>query len=134
MDLHTGDWIFTGNRDYAGVTGTALIAQRIHTRLVIERGSFIYDRTGELGSHLRSLLSMPVPKGKVLAEGIIREALEPMRDIIVSEIVLQDVTDDPDIPPTSIKAIIFWAPAPDIGGGFIDVATPVTINLNLGVV
>lgn len=86
QDLQTGDWLFDSRRDLQSVEAEYLIQQRVHVRLMVERGEFIYDRTGTLGSRLRSLLSMGVTRGGPGLEQLIREALEPMDDIAVSQI------------------------------------------------
>lgn len=84
QDLQTGDLVWDAKRDMLGAEGLGLIQQRIHRRLVIGRGEFIYDRSGQLGSRLRSLLNMGVPAASGGLAMLIREALTPMTDIIVT--------------------------------------------------
>lgn len=60
---------------------------------MVERGEFIYDRSGVLGSRLRSILGMGLPRGGPALEMLIREALEPMDDIAVSGISIYTFND-----------------------------------------
>lgn len=86
QDLETGDWLFDSRRDLQSVEAENLVQQRIHVRLMVERGEFIYDNSGALGSRLRSVLGMGLPRGGPALEMLIREALEPMDDISISDI------------------------------------------------
>jgi hypothetical protein len=86
QNLQTGDWQFDSRRDLQSVEAENLVQQRIHVRLTVDRGQFIYDRTGQLGSRLRSILDMGVPRGGPALEMLIREALDAMDDISVTNI------------------------------------------------
>lgn len=86
QDLKTGDWSFDARRDILGVEAQALVQQRIHVRLMIERGEFMYDSTGTLGSRLRTVLAMNIGQGFSATEQLIREALQPMEDIAIKSI------------------------------------------------
>ena len=93
-DSQTGDWWFSGNMDYSGVTGDMLIQQRVSINLKIPRGSFVYDSAKTLGSRLYDLLQSDFERGLRDAPDIIREALEGMDDISIDEIQVVP-TDDP---------------------------------------
>ena len=81
MDGETRDWVFSASRDYAHVDGIDLVKQRVMTRLFIERGTFIYDLTGDLGSRAWELLKFPHWKSEEQMNIIVHEALAPMDDI-----------------------------------------------------
>lgn len=92
IDLKTGDLVWTGINDFGSRDGDALDKQRIHVRLFIERGEFIYDPTnGALGSRLLDILRLPRQRALVEAELYVREALEPMDDIEVSSVGVEEV-------------------------------------------
>lgn len=86
QDLQTGDFVWDSKRDLLGAEGLGLIQQRIHRRLMIGRGEFLYDRSGQLGSRIRSLLNMGIPAASGGLEMLIREALTPMTDILVTTV------------------------------------------------
>lgn len=110
MNLATGDWEFNGLRDLAGVEAEQLIQQRVHVRLKVIRGTFMYDRTGTLGSRLVNLLNLDVPHGVEQIESIIREALAPMQDITITGITVNYAGDKsqnhPVLDPRMVKATI----------------------------
>lgn len=81
VDPTTGDFMFGPTRDLIGVTGSALIEQRILTRAKIPRGSFRYDDTGTLGSNLNKISSSPLERQLREAPALLGEALEPMTDV-----------------------------------------------------
>jgi hypothetical protein len=116
----TGDWQFSGNQDYSGVTGEMLIQQRVAINLKIPRGSFVYDDTKSLGSRLYDLLHTDYERGLRDAPEMVREALESMEDIQIEEIqVVPDIVD-----PRQIRVRIKYHPlvpldfttAPEEGG------------------
>lgn len=86
MDGETRDWVFSASRDYANVDGMDLVRQRVMTRLFIERGTFIYDVHGDLGSRAWELLRFPHWKSEEQMNITIQEALAPMDDVEVAEI------------------------------------------------
>ena len=86
--------MFSGDRDYSGVTGEILIQQRVSINLKIPRGSFVYDTDKSLGSRLYDLLKTDFDRGLRDAPDIVREALDGMADISIDEIqVLPDAVD-----------------------------------------
>jgi hypothetical protein len=92
VDLVTGDLVWTGVNDFAARDGSALDKQRIHVRLFIERGEFIYDPTnGALGSRLLDILRLPRQRALNEADLYVREALEPMDDIEVVNVAVEEV-------------------------------------------
>lgn len=58
--------------------------QSLMIRLVVERGSFIYDET--LGSRIRLLLREKPSRVNKMADVYVREALEPEEDIEVTRV------------------------------------------------
>jgi hypothetical protein len=112
QDLATGDLVWDSKRDLAGADGFGLIQQRIHRRLMVERGEYLYDTTGTLGSRLRSLLTMGVPLASGGIEQIIRDALSPMPDVRVTNIEIYTYGDGSGMvtSPTNILAVITYEP------------------------
>lgn len=115
LDLSTGDLVWNSIRDLAGVEAENLIQQRIHTRLVIVRGSFIYDRTGTLGSRLTTMLASGVPQTDSSLKMLIQEALQPMDDINITDIEVftyndgSGVVTDPTVIAASISYDVVYA-------------------------
>ena len=58
--------------------------QSLVIRLVVERGSFIYDET--LGSRIRLLLREKPSRVNRMADVYVREALEPEEDIEITKV------------------------------------------------
>jgi hypothetical protein len=83
-----GDLILAGNRDLAGVSGTDLINQRIVIRLTIQRGAWIFDTNGTLGSFLFRLLGQS-PQSALETDSYVREALRGMTDISVEDVTVE---------------------------------------------
>ena len=79
------DLIFSANRDLQYVDGVALVNQRIITRLQIIRGTWLFDDSATLGSRLDLVLAEDQVQGPPNIEGLVREALEPIRDEIEIE-------------------------------------------------
>lgn len=101
IDLVTGDLVWTGINDFASRDGSALDKQRIHARLFIERGEFIYDPTnGALGSRLLDILRLPRQRALNEADLYVREALEPMDDIEVVNVNVEEVVAPVVLPQT----------------------------------
>jgi hypothetical protein len=88
LDRATGDWLFSANMDLKPVSGDELIGQRIKIRTVIPRGTFVYDENRTLGSRLYEAMRMPSNRAMDETPAIIEEALEPMRDIAVQQILI----------------------------------------------
>jgi len=86
LDPESGDFVFNGSRDLAPVVGDAILRQRISTRLKVDYGSFIYEPA--LGSRLRGILGSGVPRTENNIRSLIMDALEPMDDIIVTDVVI----------------------------------------------
>lgn len=82
QDLTTGDLAWNTNLDLAPVVGEAILAQRIATRIKVDYGSYVFDRT--LGSRLRSILNLGVPYTPQNVQMLIYDALQTMNDIVVT--------------------------------------------------
>jgi hypothetical protein len=82
-----GDLLFASNRDLDYVDGIELINQRIITRLRMLRGSWLFDEAGTLGSRLDLVLSEDMPEAEGDIDGLVREALDPIRN----EIQIRDI-------------------------------------------
>lgn len=95
IDPNTRDLVISPRSDLSLRTGTEVVKQRITTRLRIPAGEWALDPTdGLLGSHMKTLLRMPVFQIVTDAPRVIREALEPMEDIIVHDVsVVPDAKD-----------------------------------------
>lgn len=81
-----GDLIFSGNRDFAGVSGTDLIEQRMRLRMKVKRGTWVYDDTQTLGSQFYTLIGQSADQIHTQIETLAREALRPMADIIIDSV------------------------------------------------
>ena len=93
IDFKTGDLKWNSLRDLASAEGNGLIQQRMHVRLMIWRGGFMYDTTRTLGSRLYTLLDLGVPQSAASIEMVIREALADMDDITITSIVVNTYAD-----------------------------------------
>lgn len=84
----TGDWVFAANADFQGVSGLDVVQQRILTRLRMVRGWELDPTNGTLGSRLTADLRLP--RGRAVRELplAVREALAPMDDISVQDVVV----------------------------------------------
>jgi hypothetical protein len=85
----SGDLVFAANRDLLGVSGFALYEQRIRTRLKIERGSWVFDVNGTLGSRISGLLRRGSSQAMTEITAYVHEALDSMDDITVSNISIE---------------------------------------------
>lgn len=81
-----GDLIIAGNRDLLGVSGTALIEQRIRVRLRMMRGQWQYDPSGNLGSQLFTLAGKSPEIVQSHAPAYVREALRDMEEIQIDDV------------------------------------------------
>jgi hypothetical protein len=86
------DLVVTGSRDLAGIDGDDLIAQRIKTRLRIERASWVLDDVGSLGSDIHQYFGSPSDKFIQVLPTLIRQALAEMDDIEIVDIVVTPQT------------------------------------------
>jgi hypothetical protein len=89
-----GDLILTAHRDIAGITGVALIEQRMKLRLRLNRGSWIYDATQTLGSQLYTLVGSPSGDAVSYVDAHVREALRDMEEISVEEVQVAQTEKD----------------------------------------
>jgi hypothetical protein len=89
-----GDLVFAANRDLQVVTGPDLIKQRIMVRLFIQK-PWDYDPTGgTLGSRLYDVTHYQRRRALSYVELIVREALEPMNEIRVTDVVIKETDDE----------------------------------------
>ena len=93
IDYATGDLQLSPTGDFDARTGAGVTRQRIHARLKIIRGIWHLDPTnGQIGSHLNQVQRMPMQQAAAQAELFAREALEPLEDVSIEDIVVE-VTD-----------------------------------------
>lgn len=78
-----GDVILAANRDLLGVSGTALVEQRIRLRLKLHRGEWVYDESDTLGSQLYRLNGLPPGEAAKYVDAYVREALRDMTEISI---------------------------------------------------
>lgn len=87
IDPNTRDLVISPRSDFSLRTGTEVVKQRILTRLRIPAGEWHLDPTrGTLGSRMKDLMRMPAFQVVTDAPRVIREALEPMEDLIVHDV------------------------------------------------
>lgn len=77
--IENGDLVRKGLGDLQMVEDLEAKKQSMVIRLVVERGSFIYDE--ELGSRLRLLLREKPSNIPRMADAYVREALKPEEDV-----------------------------------------------------
>lgn len=83
---NNGDLIFTSHRDLAGISGSALIEQRIRLRLRLHRGQWIFDANATLGSQLFTLSGKRPEDAQKYVQAYVREALRDMAEISVEDV------------------------------------------------
>lgn len=87
IDLNSGDLLIAPNNDAEIRSGQDLVNQRIRVRLKIWRGQWTLDPTnGTLGSGLRDALRLPMNMALQAIPLLVREALTPMEDILVTDV------------------------------------------------
>lgn len=87
IDLESCDLMFGPHTDLLGASGDVVTRQRILARCKIPRGSWVYDETGTLGSRLYQISGHPTGQQLSQSPSLVQEALEPMQDIRVGQIV-----------------------------------------------
>lgn len=90
----SGDLIFSGNRDIQGVSGMALIEQRMRTRLRLLRGQWQFDPEGRLGSRLYTLTGKAPDLAAQQAPMFVREALRDMEEIEIDDVLIDTTSRD----------------------------------------
>lgn len=88
-----GDLIFAANRDLQGVSGIALIEQRMRLRLRMMRGQWQFDPEGTLGSRLYTLPGKSPEEASAQAQMYVREALREMDEIQVDGVTTSTTKD-----------------------------------------
>jgi len=105
------DVIVNASRDLAGISGDALINQRIKTRLKIERGSWLLDDNGTLGSMIFAYFGDPMERFEDRLPDVVRQALENMTEIQIDNI---DVSQNGS---WQVLVEIAWSYLPEFDGG-----------------
>lgn len=101
IDNNSGDLMFAPNQDLATKQGIATIEQRIRVRLRTIQGT--WDLDPDLGSRVLDATRMPVWRALDEIPLVVKEALEPMDDIIVSDVVCAQDSDRPQTIGITIK-------------------------------
>lgn len=126
IDYTTGDLIMAPNHDILGRTGPDVYEQRIRIRLKIKKETWISDPTdGELGSNLLDLARVSAARAAGEMEQYVREAIEPMDDIILGDI---DAQIDPENPRAVMVSISYQ---PRLDEGEEDAGTMQSISLTI---
>jgi len=92
LALANGDLVVSGAGDFAGISGTDLLEQRISIRCRLHRNEWIYDVSGTLGSQLFKLVGASQAEAVKAASVYVQEALRPMASdisIVKVETVVQ---------------------------------------------
>lgn len=112
FDFKVGDLAVAPNKDLDRKTGADLVEQRIRVRLKIIQGSWLLDPTGgSLGSRLVDALRLPMFRATTEIPLMVQEALEPMDDISVTNVVVTPDEDDS----SSVSLAIYYTILDDSG-------------------
>lgn len=112
FDFKVGDLAIAPNKDLDRKTGADLVEQRIRVRLKIIQGSWLLDPTGgSLGSRLTDALRLPMFRATTEIPLMVQEALEPMDDISVTNVVVEPDEDDS----SSVSLTIYYSILDDSG-------------------
>jgi hypothetical protein len=112
FNFKVGDLAVAPNKDLDRKTGADLVEQRIRVRLKIVQGSWLLDPTGgSLGSRLVDALRLPMFRAETEIPLIVQEALEPMDDISVTNVVATPNKDDS----SSVDLTIYYSILDDSG-------------------
>lgn len=124
-DFSAGDIVIAPNKDVDRRTGLSLIDQRIRMRLKIFQGSWLYDPTGgTLGSRLSEATRMPIFRAIQEVPLLVREALQPMDDIDVTNVTCEA---DP-LDSSAVELTVFFNLLDESGQTTLeDLSTTVTI-------
>lgn len=105
IDGLTGDLRIAPNLDIELRSGKGTVDQRIRVRIRIYQGEWILDPTnGTLGSRVHDATRLPVWRAQQEVPLLVREALEPMTDITIRD-VLADLSPDDN---KSIDVTIYY--------------------------
>jgi hypothetical protein len=125
------DLIVSASGDAAGISGIDLIEQRMRFRLMLRRGTWLYDEAKTMGSNLHLVIGMSPEDAENAIGPLVREALRPMDEIVVDDV--QIVTADPDAPVTSITLVVLYSlneSAGDIAAG--SQLRSISVNVPIG--
>lgn len=96
QDSNSGDLLFAPNLDLERRVGQSTIDQRIRIRLRIHQGEWDIDPTGgQLGSTLSETVRLPIDRALQEIPLVVKEALLPMEDILVQQVIATPNEDDP---------------------------------------
>lgn len=109
LDKATGDLVAEPNNDFAVVTGGDVIDQRIRIRLKVPHGDWEQNLgldVGEMGfgSRLNEMSRLPMERAFNEIPLVVKEALAPMEDIRVYDVVCSL---NPDAP-TKIDFTVYY--------------------------
>lgn len=85
------DLMVSASRDLMGVSGDEIMAQRIKTRLRIERGSWVFN--ADLGSTLTSSLSRLTNENIEHIPAIVTDALRNIDDIEIVNVIVSKLSE-----------------------------------------
>jgi hypothetical protein len=90
IDFNTGDLLIAPNNGIEIRTGQATVDQRMRVRLKVFAGSWELDPTGTLlGSRLHEAKRLPIWRAIGEVGLMVREALEPMEDVDVQDVIVE---------------------------------------------
>ena len=105
IDFNTGDLLVSPNNGVEIRTGQATVDQRMRVRLKVYAGRWELDPSGTgLGSRLHDAKRYPVWRAVTEIGLMVREALEPMEDISVQDVI---VTENPEDAKTVDFTVIY---------------------------
>lgn len=124
LDVATGDLTTEPNNDIALVTGSAVTDQRIRIRLKAQAGDWVNaldmaEGDMAIGSRLYEMARLPIDMAFTQIPLVVKEALAPMTDISVVDVVCQ-LDDDS---PTKINFTVYYTVLDDDGESEGDVQT-----------
>jgi hypothetical protein len=95
IDFNSGDLLISPNNGIEIRTGQATVDQRIRVRLKVFSGTWELDPTGTLlGSRLSDAKRLPMWRAIGEVGLMVREALEPMEDIEVQDVIVDENPED----------------------------------------
>jgi hypothetical protein len=125
FDFAKGDLAIAPNKDIDRAIGSGLVEQRIKVRLMIVQGEWVDDPTGgQIGSRLRDALRMPLFRAEAEIPLLVNEALDPMTDILVSNVIVTpNATDN-----SALDITIIYSTVDDTGASTQeDLSTTITL-------
>lgn len=117
LDQATGDLHIEPNNDIAVISGQALVDQRIRVRLKVPQGDWLVNlglNEGEfgMGSRLHEMARLTVDRAFSEIPLVVKEALAPMTDIRVQDVVCSL----PENTPTQVDFTVYYTVLDDEEG------------------